>query len=60
MSMSERCLIQMTRVRHGVIDEAKLVDGFERFRKAVGDLPVLAQGRIPARNAFDVDVSVFY
>ena len=46
--------------RHGVIDEAGIDDGFARFRKAVGDLPVHAHGEILAGNAFGVDVSVFY
>ena len=46
--------------KHGVIDKTELDDGFERFRKAVGGLTVVAKGEIPAGNAFDVDVSVFY
>ena len=46
--------------KHGIIDKAELAGGFERFRKAVGDLSVVASGEIPAGNAFDVDVSVFY
>lgn len=33
-------------------------EGFERFHKAIGELPVLAQCEIHAGNAFDVDVSV--
>ncbi len=45
---------------HGVISKAGIVEGFERFRKAVGELPVLAQGEIPAGMAFDVEVSVLY
>ena len=46
--------------KHGIIDKAELAEGFERFRKAAGDLSVVAKGEIPAGNAFDVDVSVFY
>ena len=46
--------------KHGIIDKAELAGGFERFRKAVGGLSVVAKGEIPAGNAFDVDVSVFY
>ena len=46
--------------KHGVIDKAELDGGFERFRKAVGGLTVVAKGEIPAGNAFDADVSVFY
>ena len=46
--------------KHGVIDKADLDGGFERFHKAVGGSPVVAKGEIPAGNAFDVDVSVFY
>lgn len=46
--------------KHGVIGKAELDDGFERFRKKVGDLTVAATGETPAGRAFDVDVSVFY
>ncbi|MDE0002841.1 MAG: hypothetical protein OXQ29_09115 [Rhodospirillaceae bacterium] len=46
--------------KHRIIEEAELEGGFERFRKAVGELTVVANGAIPAGKAFDVDVSVFY
>lgn len=45
--------------RYGITDKAELDLGFERFRKAVGDLTVVAKRKIPAGNVLAVDVSVF-
>ena len=46
--------------KHGVVDRARFDNGFERFRSAVGNLPVVTRGKIPAANAFGICVSVFY
>ena len=46
--------------RHGVIDDATIRDGFERFRLAVGDVAVSAHGRVRGGRAFGVDVSLLY
>ena len=43
-----------------VVETAEIDEGFERFRVAVGGLPVLGQGEVLAGNAFGVDVSVLY
>lgn len=48
------------RRRHGVIEEPRLMAGFARFLRALGDLPVVDQGRVPAGAAFDVEVEVLY
>ena len=48
------------RRRHGVIEEPRMIAGFERFLRAVGDLPVVDQGRVPAGAAFGVEVEVLY
>lgn len=46
--------------RHGVIDDDRIYDGFERFREAVGDVAVCDHGRVSAGHAFGVDVSLLY
>ena len=46
--------------KHGVIETQTVCQGLQRFRKATGDLPVVAQGEVPAGKAFGIDVSVFY
>ena len=37
-----------------------LEQGFDRFHAAIGNLPILDEGRIPAGNAFGVRVDVLY
>ena len=46
--------------KHGVIQAERVWDGLMRFRKATGDLAVVAQGEVPAGHAFGIDVSVLY
>ena len=38
------------------LSKRKLNEGIDRFQAAIGDLPILAKGKIDAGNAFDVDV----
>ena len=38
----------------------QLEEGFDRFHAAIGNLPILDEGRIPAGNAFGVEVDVLY
>ena len=45
---------------HAPIVGDRIDGGFERFREAVGKLPVVASGAIPAGYAFGTEVSVFY
>ena len=46
--------------RHGVVDDARIGEGFERFRKAVGDVAVCTRGRVRAGKANGVEVSLLY
>jgi len=46
--------------KHGVIQMGRVCDGLRRFRKATGDLPVVAQGEIRGGKAFGIDVNVLY
>ena len=46
--------------RHGVIDNGRIDDGFERFRQAVGEVDVCVRGSISAGTACEVDVSLLY
>ena len=48
--------------RHGVVDDGRIADGFERFREALGlgDVAVTGHGRVRAGRAFGVEVSLLY
>ena len=45
---------------HGPIDADRLQQGFERFRRAIGDVHVFKDASVPAGRAYGVDVSVLY
>ena len=46
--------------RYGVVDDARIGDGFERFREAVGEVAVCRHGRVRAGKAIGVEVSLLY
>ena len=46
--------------KHGVFQMGSVCHGLKRFRKETGDLPVVAQGEIPAGKALGIDVGVFH